>query len=402
MAALSSSASLSSKSATSLSKASILSKKKRVYHHMCTSITTKTNPSPNNNNNTLGYSLPIYKKRNQYQPESSTTSQKAVRDKGLQVFLDAFYPPEEEEERMRLEKLASSRYFNPIKNLKFKRERKMIASCESCPVVGVQYCSRPDYSGTAAGGFESESGIDSGCEYSIPSPEPSPSLKSESSSSSPDSLESGFGGGKKVAVKTLAPFQKAAIQNGTMMSQRRVEEKSKKNDTRDLEESEFISGIVILLEQMILRNESFTQLPQKNNPISIFYSTLKQPFSMNYYIGRLVKHMACSRSIFIFALIYLERIKKMNYELRICDRNVHRVFIVACSVAAKFLEDECYCNEYYQKVGGVPTIKEFNKLEKQFLKTIGWNLNVGTQEFEQVEKYLFESIDIFSDCGDSE
>ena len=53
---------------------------------------------------------------------------------------------------------------------------------------------------------------------------------------------------------------------------------------------------------------------------------------------------------------------------------------MAIIVSIKFLDDKYYNNEYYAKVGGV-TVKELNRMEKEFLFLIGFRLFVEEELF---------------------
>ncbi|TYH56171.1 hypothetical protein ES332_D09G289800v1 [Gossypium tomentosum] len=57
---------------------------------------------------------------------------------------------------------------------------------------------------------------------------------------------------------------------------------------------------------------------------------------------------------------------------------LHRIFNVL--VSAKFMDDICYNNAYYAKVGGIST-EEMNILEVDFLFGLGFPLNVKPDTF---------------------
>lgn len=158
----------------------------------------------------------------------------------------------------------------------------------------------------------------------------------------------------------------------------------------------------MVLENMMRENydqDVEARLPDRSEDVSVFYSTLKQPFGLGYYVGRLVKHMGCSRSVFIAALVYLTRVGGLWELLKVCEMNVHRLLIVGVVMGCKWLEDEVFCNEYYQRVGGVPSVGEFNKLEKVFLEKCGWKLTVGVEEFGKWEKAVVDGVrGIISEC----
>uniref|UniRef100_A0A6N2M892 Cyclin n=1 Tax=Salix viminalis TaxID=40686 RepID=A0A6N2M892_SALVM len=60
--------------------------------------------------------------------------------------------------------------------------------------------------------------------------------------------------------------------------------------------------------------------------------------------------------------------------------NAHRLLITGVMVAAKFLDDECYDNAYYARIGGVSTA-EMNRMEMKFLFSLDFSLYVTTEVF---------------------
>ncbi|OMO99160.1 Cyclin-like protein [Corchorus olitorius] len=62
--------------------------------------------------------------------------------------------------------------------------------------------------------------------------------------------------------------------------------------------------------------------------------------------------------------------------------NAHRLLITSVMIAAKFMDDQCYNNAYYAKVGGVST-EEMNGLEMKFLFSLDFRLHVTTEVFRK-------------------
>jgi hypothetical protein len=56
--------------------------------------------------------------------------------------------------------------------------------------------------------------------------------------------------------------------------------------------------------------------------------------------------------------------------------NVHRILLSSVMVAAKFLDDFYYSNEFWAKIGGVPNA-ELNTLELEFLFMTNFDLHVS-------------------------
>jgi hypothetical protein len=126
-----------------------------------------------------------------------------------------------------------------------------------------------------------------------------------------------------------------------------------------LSDERFVQMYSSVLYRMCDANAMSGYLPDKHDAVSIFFSTFTQPFKLESYISRIVTFSNCSRSVFVNALIYLERIKRVDSRLAICDMNIHRVFMISIVLSVKFLEDELYPNSYFSKVGGIQTVAEF-------------------------------------------
>jgi hypothetical protein len=76
----------------------------------------------------------------------------------------------------------------------------------------------------------------------------------------------------------------------------------------------------------------------------------------------MVKYMNASLSVYIYALLLLDRAQEYNPNFLIHKRNIHRLLLVSNLVAAKYIDDLYYKNSFYATVGGV-TLKVLNELE---------------------------------------
>lgn len=132
----------------------------------------------------------------------------------------------------------------------------------------------------------------------------------------------------------------------------------------------------------IMRDTPVGALPDSSDPLSLFYGTNTQPFSLEFYIKRVAKHSGASPSALVVALALLQRWGG----LALCELNIHRAVTTAVMLAAKWLDDVVYSNGHYASVGGVPSQGEMNALEVVMLTGIHWNVAVGKEEFEEWER----------------
>lgn len=96
----------------------------------------------------------------------------------------------------------------------------------------------------------------------------------------------------------------------------------------------------------------------------------------------------------VLALIYLDRLKKLNPEYLKTVSSAD-LFLISMMVASKFLhddgeEDEVF-NDEWAKSGNID-VKEFNRLEIEFLCAIDWKVNVSAPEFDSALRKIEHEI----------
>ncbi|KAI8028404.1 Cyclin-P3-1 [Camellia lanceoleosa] len=140
-----------------------------------------------------------------------------------------------------------------------------------------------------------------------------------------------------------------------------------------------LSLLSSLLERTIQKNERSFKASGGRDVITIFNGSRAPGLSIRQYIERIFKYSSCSPSCFVVAYIYLDRFLQEK-NVRLTSLNAHRLVITSVMLAAKFLDDKCYDNKYYAKVGGVSTA-EMNNLEVKFLFDIHFRLHVTLETF---------------------
>ncbi|XP_050224561.1 cyclin-P3-1 [Mercurialis annua] len=137
--------------------------------------------------------------------------------------------------------------------------------------------------------------------------------------------------------------------------------------------------IASVLEKSILKNEKLFDGSRRKEVITVFHGSRSPYLSIKQYIERIFKYAKCSNSCFLVAYIYIERFLRGN-DSYLTRLNVHRLLITSIMLAAKFLDDECYNNAYYAKVGGVSTA-EMNRMETKFIFSLEYRLQVTVEVF---------------------
>nr|GMD43719.1 cyclin-P3-1-like [Ipomoea batatas] len=135
-----------------------------------------------------------------------------------------------------------------------------------------------------------------------------------------------------------------------------------------------------VVERMIKKNEKMMKgWKQKDVKITAFHGARAPSLGVHQYIDRIFRYSSCSPACFVVAYIYLERFLSQTAGF-LTSLNVHRLSITSIMLAAKFLDDDCYNNAYYAKVGGI-TNSELNKLEMKFLTSLDFRLHVSVDTF---------------------
>eukprot|EP00434_Breviolum_minutum_P024184 symbB.v1.2.021350.t1/scaffold1839.1/size99268/6 len=113
--------------------------------------------------------------------------------------------------------------------------------------------------------------------------------------------------------------------------------------------------------------------------VTRFTSQVQPKISVRNYLERIDKYFACSESVHVAALVYLDRlVSKQAIDLN--PLTIHRLLAAATVVAAKFLDDIYYKNAYYAAVCGL-SLKEMNKLEAHFISLLGWKLSISEEDY---------------------
>uniref|UniRef100_A0ACD5TI19 Uncharacterized protein n=1 Tax=Avena sativa TaxID=4498 RepID=A0ACD5TI19_AVESA len=123
-----------------------------------------------------------------------------------------------------------------------------------------------------------------------------------------------------------------------------------------------------------------TTTRKKKKAVSAFQGLTKPAISVGGYLERIFRFAGCSPSCYVVAYIYLDRFLRRRPALAVDSFNVHRLLITSVLTAVKFVDDICYNNAYFARVGGI-SLMEMNYLEVDFLFGIAFDLNVTPATF---------------------
>ncbi|TYZ62464.1 hypothetical protein PybrP1_005585 [[Pythium] brassicae (nom. inval.)] len=165
-------------------------------------------------------------------------------------------------------------------------------------------------------------------------------------------------------------------------------------DTKENEErGRMICQTLAYVVESLVEPSEFATAPYQQP--SKFEAFRAPGISVRDYLMRIHKYASCSPECFVLALVYIDRLQRMQGFV-LTELNVHRVVITSVVLAAKFFDDHYFNNAYYAKVGGV-LCKEMNELEIEYLLLINFSLHVPTDTYARFyndlsNHYTFTSV----------
>lgn len=135
-----------------------------------------------------------------------------------------------------------------------------------------------------------------------------------------------------------------------------------------------IESIAEILELIIESNRT-----NLNNDKTVFHSISIPKITIRDYLKRLNRYSRCSIECFILALIYIDKLTKINIIFN--EESSHRILFICLILAIKYLDDEIYTNKYYSEIGGL-NLLEVNNLEKYTLELFKYNIHIKDKEYD--------------------
>jgi hypothetical protein len=117
-----------------------------------------------------------------------------------------------------------------------------------------------------------------------------------------------------------------------------------------------------------------------------FDSAYVPEISIEDYVERVQTYSKCSTSVYVIAMVYIDRLIE-GEGLVVTQLNVHRLFITAFLIAAKFYDDLSFKNAFYATLGGIEKT-EMNLLEVDFLNYIKFNLVVAENVYNSYRQHM--------------
>ena len=174
-------------------------------------------------------------------------------------------------------------------------------------------------------------------------------------------------------------------------------EAAARRDIMETDDELLVSTITGLIDLKVQINDRAVAKVRSN--LRDFESDEVLPVSVHRYIKRIRQYTKISANVLILALIYLNRLKKIHRSLKLTSNNIQRLYLVACLIAAKYLEDHVYSNKRWANVGDL-SLKELNHLEACFLFTVCFDLKVSPEEYRDFLRPILEAREAFAQAID--
>mmetsp|Transcript_1634 Transcript_1634/g.3709 ORF Transcript_1634/g.3709 Transcript_1634/m.3709 type:complete len:205 (+) Transcript_1634:138-752(+) len=151
------------------------------------------------------------------------------------------------------------------------------------------------------------------------------------------------------------------------------------NKTDAEAQDSLVNVIVDILEWECAQNDA--ELTGRPTRVTLFHGQNPPGVSVRAYLERVQDFSGASSCCFVLACYYLETLRGIDISYKINSYNFHRLILSSIMVAAKFVDDFYFSNNYWAKVGGIPN-DELNGLELEFLFLTNFNLHVKRDDYD--------------------
>lgn len=152
---------------------------------------------------------------------------------------------------------------------------------------------------------------------------------------------------------------------------------------KDAAAQEGLVGILCdVLEWEVARNDAaMERAGGRPSRVTVFHGHKPPNISVRAYVERIRSFGGCSACCFVLGLRYVERLQEVDGAYELNSYNMHRLILTGIMVAAKFVDDFYFSNNYWSKVGGIPN-DELNGLEMELLFLLNFSLHTTRAEYD--------------------
>lgn len=116
--------------------------------------------------------------------------------------------------------------------------------------------------------------------------------------------------------------------------------------------------------------------------VTVFHGHKPPNITVRAYLDRLRTFGGCSACCFVLGLRYVEQLQSNDGAYNLNSYNMHRLVLTGVMIAAKFVDDFYFSNNYWAKVGGIPN-DELNGLEIEMLFLLNFSLHTKRRQYDE-------------------
>jgi len=224
-----------------------------------------------------------------------------------------------------------------------------------------------------------------------------PSFGQRSASSTRKPQDVGANGLGEYVAKTTAPAKVAPVPRVAAISAApagRREKNSMSDYLADAAAKPADKSVVKALEVVL----SHIAVPvAASGDRSLFHAMRAPRMTIGDYFLRMQQYFDCSNECYVIAFVYIDRLAKRQPSMMVDNLSCHRLFFVSTVIALKFQDDDYHDNAYYAKVGGL-SLKELNRLEREFVRMLDWSLHVDAEQYATYRDMMLSAVGTRADA----
>lgn len=152
-----------------------------------------------------------------------------------------------------------------------------------------------------------------------------------------------------------------------------------------------VSSMCRFYEHIVERNR---KVPSSAWQMKQFFHLLAVPeFSVTMLLERLAEDSECSDEALVMAVVYVDKLikkfREAGHQFILNGHTIHMVLVAAILVASKVQDDIVYNNKDFGNIAGL-NIKDINKLERNFLARLNFEVHVSRKEYEIYKSELLK------------
>mmetsp|Transcript_3044 Transcript_3044/g.4623 ORF Transcript_3044/g.4623 Transcript_3044/m.4623 type:complete len:274 (+) Transcript_3044:64-885(+) len=141
-----------------------------------------------------------------------------------------------------------------------------------------------------------------------------------------------------------------------------------------------------ILERIVDKNFRYEFVYLGLSRTSLYDSGVKYKKCLFDFVENIRIQSCCSDEVFFIALEYINRLTTEG-QISLTASNVHRITLISILLAVKFHDDLFYNNKFYAFTSDL-SLEEVNELESSYLNTLGFDLFVSPELFDDIEHYF--------------